>query len=87
MIGFAYPQLFEKNLVQLIIKVLACVDKDMVDMPVQFGDYARKPDDFRPCADDRHDFKRHVYVSVPSTQQFAVVQLDFVAYQQTMALQ
>jgi len=63
------------------------VDKDMVDMPVQFGDNARKPDDFRPCADDGHDFKRHGDVSCPSTQQFAVVQLDFVAYHQAMLLQ
>lgn len=47
-------QIVEEDLVQFVIIVLAGVDNDMLDMPVEEGHGPGETDNLRPCAQDGH---------------------------------
>ncbi len=53
-VRFAHAQILEKDLVQLVIPVLARVGDDVGDMVLQPGHDPGKPDNLRPCPKDGH---------------------------------
>ena len=50
-------EFLKKHIVQLSIVVLAGVDKNVVGVFVQFWDEPGKPNNFRPGANNGHDFE------------------------------
>ena len=50
-----YAQIFEENLVQLVVMILPGVDQMMITVFVEFSQNAGKTNDFRSRADNRHD--------------------------------
>ena len=68
MVGLAQAQVVKKNLVQLVVVVLACVHQYVVAMLVKPHQHARQADDFGPCAHHRHDFEFFHCLSLYSKQ-------------------
>ncbi|BDW85755.1 hypothetical protein MACH21_19320 [Roseicyclus marinus] len=60
MVRTTNSKVIEENLVQFEIVVLSGVNKDVVRVPVKFGDHTTHLDEFRPSADYRHDLKHAV---------------------------
>src|SRR5689334_13305078 len=55
MIGLAYFQVAEKDLIELVIVVLPGVDQNMVRSPIELAYDQTHLDEFRPSPDDRED--------------------------------
>ena len=56
-VGRAQAQVLKKDLVQVIIVVLAGVDQDLVKVDIALFDNGRQPDNFRSGTDDGHEFE------------------------------
>ena len=52
----AQAQVLKKDLVQVIIVVLAGVDQDLIKVDIALFDNGRQPDNFRSGTDDGHEF-------------------------------
>ena len=60
-VGRPQLQFIEEHLVQLMVVILTCVDEDMPGKTFKRGDHPAQSDNFRPGADNGHDFHRRSF--------------------------